>query len=64
MQELQGIQTTLTDQNTATQALITQIQGTDVATAATTFSTLQTALQATLEASAANLNLSLLNYIT
>lgn len=64
VQELQGIQTTLTDQNTATQALITQIQGTDVATAATTFSTLQTALQATLEASAANLNLSLLNYIT
>lgn len=64
VQELQGIQTTLTDQNTATQALIAQIQGTDVATAATLFSTLQTALQATLEASAANMNLSLLNYIT
>lgn len=63
VQELQGIQTTLTDQNTATQALITQIQGTDVASAATTFSLLQTALQATLQASAANMNLSLLNYL-
>jgi flagellin-like hook-associated protein FlgL len=63
VQELQGIQMTLTEQNTATQALITKVQGTDVASAATTFSLLQTALQATLQASAANMKLSLLNYI-
>lgn len=63
VQELQGIQMTLTEQNTATQALITKVQGADVASAATTFSLLQTALQATLQASAANMKLSLLNYI-
>lgn len=63
VQEFQGIQSTLTEQNTAVQALIGQIQGTDIASAATLFTTLQTALQASLQSSATRLNMSLLNYI-
>lgn len=63
VQEFQSLQSTLTGQNTATQALITQVQGTDMATAATTFSMLQTALQGSLQAAGKSLNLSLLNFL-
>lgn len=63
VQEFQGIQATLSEQNTAVQALIGQVQGTDIASAATLFTTLQTAMQASLQASATRLNMSLLNYL-
>jgi flagellar hook-associated protein 3 FlgL len=63
VQELQRLQISLTTQNTATQSMITQLQGTDMASAATTFTMLQTALQGSLQAAAKSLNLSLLNFI-
>jgi flagellar hook-associated protein 3 FlgL len=63
VQQLQDLQSTLTGRNTATQAMITQLQGTDMASAATTFTMLQTALQGSLQAAAKSLNLSLLNFI-
>jgi flagellin-like hook-associated protein FlgL len=63
VQEFQDLQSTLTGQNTATKALITQVQGTDMATAATTFAMLQTALQGSLQAAGKSLNLSLLNFL-
>jgi flagellar hook-associated protein 3 FlgL len=63
VQELQDLQSSLTTQTTATQAMMTQLQGTDMASAATTFSMLQTALQGSLQAAASTLHMSLLNFL-
>lgn len=62
-QELQGQSSRLSDENTATQALLSQVQDVDYPTAITQFQALQTSLQAALQSSALTLNLSLMNYL-
>ena len=63
-QELQNRQTQLTQESTAATALVSQLQDTDMAKTITQFTTLQTALQASLQTAASSLQLSLLNYIS
>jgi flagellar hook-associated protein 3 FlgL len=62
-QELASRQTQLTQEGTATQTLIASLQDTDIATTVTQFQTLQTSLQASLEATAQTLNLSLMDFL-
>jgi flagellar hook-associated protein 3 FlgL len=62
-QELQQQSTRLTAENTATQAMISQVQDVDYATATTQFQQLQDSLQAALAAAGKTLNLSLMDYI-
>jgi flagellar hook-associated protein 3 FlgL len=63
-QELQQQSTRLTAENTSTQAMISQVQDVDYATATTQFQQLQDSLQAALAAAGKTLNLSLMDYIT
>jgi len=63
VQELQRRQDSLAGQKIATQAMISQLQDADYATTITKFTTLQTALQATLMTAAKTMNLSLLNFL-
>lgn len=63
VQEMQARQDQITTENAATQSLMSQLSDTDFTTAITRFQTLQTSLQATLEASAKTLNESLLNFL-
>jgi flagellar hook-associated protein 3 FlgL len=63
-QELQDQSTRLTSENTSTQAMISQVQDVDYATATTQFQQLQDSLQAALAAAGKLMNLSLLDYIT
>jgi flagellar hook-associated protein 3 FlgL len=62
-QELSNRQTQMQQENTATQSLVSQLQDTDFTQAITEFQTLQTALQATYQTAAKELNLSLLNFL-
>jgi flagellar hook-associated protein 3 FlgL len=62
-QELASQQTSLSQQGTATQALLSQLQNVDMATAITQFQTLQTAMEATLQTAASSLQVSLLNFL-
>ena len=61
--ELTNQQTDLQQQNTATQSLLSQLQNVDMAQAISQFSTLQTALEASLETAANTMQISLLNFI-
>lgn len=63
VQEVQNRQTSLQGQNVATQALLSQIQDTDFPSTIEKFTTLQTALQASLETASKSLQLSLLNFL-
>jgi flagellar hook-associated protein 3 FlgL len=60
---MQSRQDQITTQNTATQALMSQLSDTDFATAISKFQTLQTSLQATLETAARTLQLSLVDFL-
>jgi flagellar hook-associated protein 3 FlgL len=62
-QELTSRQTELTQENTATQSLISSLQDANVASTASQFQTLQTAYQASLLTAAQSLNLSLFNFL-
>jgi flagellar hook-associated protein 3 FlgL len=63
-QELTGQQTQLTQENTATQSLISSLQDANVADTASQFQTLQTAYQASLLTASQSLNLSLFNFLS
>ena len=63
-QQLQSRQDTLSSQQIATKAMISQLQDADYATTITQFTQLQTALQATLMTAARTMSLSLLNFLT
>jgi flagellar hook-associated protein 3 FlgL len=63
LQELQDRQTQLTSQNTATQSLLSSIQSANYTDVISQFETLQTALEAGLEATSKTLQLSLLNFL-
>ena len=63
VQELQGRQNSIQDENTATKALMSQIKDTDFPSTIEKFSTLQTALQATMETTARTMSLSLLDFL-
>jgi flagellin-like hook-associated protein FlgL len=62
-QELNNRQTQISQQNTATQSLVSQLQNADYADTVTKYQTLQTALQASLQTGAASLSLSLLDFL-
>jgi flagellin-like hook-associated protein FlgL len=62
-QELTSQQTNLSQQKTATQSLLSQLQDVDMTQAITQFQTLQTALQAGLQTAANTLQISLLDFI-
>ncbi len=63
VQELDNHQTTLQSQNVATQTLLSSLTDTDYTSTITQFQTLQNSLQASLQATAKMLNLSLLNFL-
>jgi flagellar hook-associated protein 3 FlgL len=63
-QQLSSQQTTLTQQNTATQSLISNLQDVNMTNAVTQFQELQTALQASLQSTAMTLSLSLLDFLS
>jgi flagellar hook-associated protein 3 FlgL len=63
VQELTSRSGRIDDENTATKALLSQLQDVDMTTAITQFQTLQNSLQATLQTTAKTLNLSLLDYL-
>ncbi len=62
-QALASTQTELTSQGTATTTLISHLQDTDLATAITNLTTLQTTLQASMEAASRTLGLNLMNFL-
>jgi flagellin-like hook-associated protein FlgL len=62
-QELQNRQTQLTQEQTATQSLVSQLQNANYADTVTKYQTLQTALEAGLQTGAASLSLSLLDFL-
>jgi flagellar hook-associated protein 3 FlgL len=62
-QELQNRQTQLTQEQTATQSLVSQLQNANYADTVTKYQTLQTALQASLQTGATSLSLSLLDFL-
>jgi flagellar hook-associated protein 2 len=64
VQELQSLQTSLQTQNISTQALMSQIQDADLPSTITKFTTLQTALQASLQVAARGVSLTLMNFLT
>jgi len=64
VQELDSIQTSLQSQTTATQALMAQVQDTDMPSTITKYNTLQTALQASLDVAARGLSLNLMDFLT
>jgi flagellin-like hook-associated protein FlgL len=61
--ELTSTQTNLTQQTTATQSLISQLQNVNYAQAVSQFQTLQTAMQASLQTAASTLQLTLLDFL-
>jgi flagellin-like hook-associated protein FlgL len=63
-QELTSRQTDLSQQKTATQSLLSQLQNVDMTQAITQFQTLQTALQASEQTAAQTLQTSLLDFIS
>jgi flagellar hook-associated protein 3 FlgL len=63
-QQLTNQQTNITQENTATQSLISQLQDVNIADAVTQFQELQTALQASLQTTAMSLSLSLLDFLS
>jgi flagellar hook-associated protein 3 FlgL len=63
-QQLTSQQTQLTQENTATQSLISSLQDANVADTASEFQTLQTSYQASLETTAQSLNLSLFDFLS
>jgi flagellar hook-associated protein 3 FlgL len=62
-QELSSRQTSIQQQTTATQTLLSQLKDVNMAQAISQFETLQTALQANLETAASTLQISLMNFI-
>ena len=64
LQDLQSRSSDLSSQTLANQTLLSTFQDVDYTTAATTYQTLQTSLQASLLVTANTLQISLLNYIT
>jgi len=62
-QELTNRQTQISQQNTATQSLVSQLQNANYADTVTKYQTLETALQASLQTGAASLSLSLLDFL-
>jgi flagellar hook-associated protein 3 FlgL len=62
-QELTNRQTQITQESTATQSLVSQLQNANYADTVTQYQTLQTALQASLQTGAASLSLSLLDFL-
>lgn len=63
VQELESRLDRMEDQNVATRALLSQLEDSDFTDAIARFSTLQTALQASLMASSRSMNLSLMDYL-
>jgi flagellar hook-associated protein 3 FlgL len=63
VQEVENRQTALQSQNVATQALLSQLRDTDFPATIEKFTTLQTALQASLQTAAKSLQLSLLDFL-
>lgn len=63
VQELEARQNRIEDQNIATQKVLSEVEDVDFTEAITRFQTLQTALQATLQAAGATLNTSLLDFL-
>ncbi|HZZ43233.1 MAG TPA: flagellin [Tepidisphaeraceae bacterium] len=64
LQNLTTRQNTLTDQNTATTTALSNLQDVDFTDAITRFQTLQTSLQASLQAAGQTINLSLLDFLS
>jgi flagellar hook-associated protein 3 FlgL len=62
-QAMQNMQTTLTNETTTTQSLISTLQDANYTDVITQYTTLQTTLQASLESTAKTLGLSLLNFL-
>jgi flagellar hook-associated protein 3 FlgL len=62
-QQVQDMQSSLQDEQTSVQSLMAQLQDTNMPSAITQYTTLQTALQASLQTSAYALSLSLLNFL-
>jgi flagellar hook-associated protein 3 FlgL len=62
-QALSSQSTDISSENVATQSLLSQFQDVDYTTAVTTYQTLQTSLQASLEVTSKTLGMSLLNYL-
>lgn len=63
VQQLQSRQNSIQQETVTTKALISQLQDTDFPATISKFTTLQTALQATLQTTAKTLNLSLLDFL-
>jgi flagellar hook-associated protein 3 FlgL len=63
LQEISSRQTQLTDQNTATQSLLSNVQDADMTQTISQFQLLQTSLQASLTAASKALHLSLLDFL-
>jgi flagellar hook-associated protein 3 len=64
VQEMQARQSTIQDENVATQSMLSNLTDTDMASAISKFQTLQTALQATLETTARTMHQSLLDFLS
>jgi flagellin-like hook-associated protein FlgL len=63
VQEFEARQERLDDQNLATRTLLSELQDTDFTSAIAKFETLQTSLQAAMQAGAKSMNLSLMDFI-
>jgi flagellar hook-associated protein 3 len=63
LQEIQARQTELSDQNTATQTMLSNLQDVDYTQAITQYQSLQNAMQASLESASNVMNLSLLDFL-
>jgi len=63
LQEIDDRQNRIQDQNVTTTSLLTTLEGADITDTVTRYQTLQTALQASLQVGAAQLNLSLLDFL-
>jgi flagellar hook-associated protein 3 len=63
MQQVQSRQTELSDQNTATQTMLSNLQDVDYTQAITQYQSLQNALQASMESASNVMNLSLLDFL-
>lgn len=64
VQDIESRQETLEDQNLATQSLLSNVQDVDFTEAVSRFQTLQTAMEAALQASASTLKLSLMDFLS
>lgn len=63
IQELEGREERITDENVATQSLLASLRETDYTTAITQFSTLQTSLEASMRTTSQVTNMSLLDFL-